>query len=392
MKRTPPLLAVFVALAAAQWEPCAPLPSPRYSGAAVALGGKIYYIGGSIAGSVKQKTVFVYDPQADTWTVGDSLPDARHRFGAAVRDSSIYVFGGWSATSNCLGTGYRYDKAARTWTPIETLPAPRASVFAAADPSLNGKVYCMGGWDGSRSYNTNFEYDPETGHWRTRAPMPTTRCEGSCVFYGYPICIGGTPDGSAMLDVVESYDAWADTWYTWVPLPAGRAAMAGVTDARCLWVIGGVGTGNVTLRDNCEIDYHAMWRDREPLPSPRRYTTACYVETDSVAHTGHIYLIGGQDSLIQPVATVLRWPAPLAVEESPAVGQMPQLPAVVLRSGMAIRSPFGARASGTLFAPDGRIVAEVTAGAACPALGAGPYFIRWQVGNRVAATRLVVVR
>ena len=54
-------------------------------------------------------------------------------------------------------------------------PTRRASLFAGA---ANGKVYAIGGWNGSSAVNAVEEYDPGTGHWTQLRPMPVPRGEG----------------------------------------------------------------------------------------------------------------------------------------------------------------------------------------------------------------------
>lgn len=374
------------------WESCAPLPAPRYSGAAVLLLGRIYYLGGSAAGGQKTRTVFVYNPQEDTWETGDSMPEARHRFGAVARDSSIYVFGGWGDGGALLNSGWRYDAGSRTWTAIETLPRPRASVFAAADPTVSGRIYCVGGWDGARAYGDNFEFDPATGHWCERAPMPTPRCEGACVQYMYPaVCVGGTSDGSTLLTTVACYDDWSDTWYTWVPSPIARMGMAAVS-ASGVGVLGGIGAGNRTLAANWRIDYHGVWEEQDSLPEPRRFLAACLVTEDTFPYPSHVYVIGGQDNLLQPSASVWRCEPRLSVEAGPSPLPSAAARACVLRPGARLPGPRDGGAEGVIYRPDGRVAARVRAGAACPALPAGTYVVCWRRGGGSSAARLIVVR
>jgi hypothetical protein len=394
MARTASVILAVVTLAAAQWawEPCAPLPESRYSGAAVALGGRVYYLGGSAAGGQKTNSVFVYHPREDSWSVGDSMPEARHRFGAVQRDSSIYVFGGWGDGGVLLNSAWRYDVGSRIWTAIETLPARRASVFAAADPTVHGKVYCIGGWDGVRAYGDNFEYDPATGHWRERAPMPTPRCEGACLAYMYPaVCVGGTSDGSTLVSTVEFYDDWDDAWYTWVPSPVARMGMAAVR-APGVRVLGGVGAGNVTLAANWRIDYHNVWEEHEPLPEPRRYLAACLCSEDTLPYLSHVYAIGGQDSLQQPSPSVWRWEPYLSVEPEQPPLRAASARARIVRPGDPLPRPAGACADGVVCDVGGRVVKTVRSGDACPNLAAGTYLVRWRRGAATSPLRLLVVR
>ena len=110
MNRAIILIGLACALASAQtWDTLAPLPAPRYSGAAVVLNDMVYYLGGSVTGGVKTASVLVYNPVADSWTLGDSMLTARHRFGAVECNASLYVFGGWGNGGELLNSAECYD-------------------------------------------------------------------------------------------------------------------------------------------------------------------------------------------------------------------------------------------------------------------------------------------
>jgi hypothetical protein len=57
------------------------------------------------------------------------------------------------------------------WTPKAALDMARNEVVAVG---LNGKVYVLGGNSIEKyDYTVNEEYDPATGKWRARAPLPS---------------------------------------------------------------------------------------------------------------------------------------------------------------------------------------------------------------------------
>lgn len=63
-----------------QWTTKAPLPRERWSGAGVAIQGKLYVIGGlshNTDGTLSVlRTTSVYDPAVDTWTKKAPLPSS----------------------------------------------------------------------------------------------------------------------------------------------------------------------------------------------------------------------------------------------------------------------------------------------------------------------------
>ena len=89
---------------------------------------------------------------------------------AAVEDR-IYVVGGFDGQTELEV----YDPTADQWS--RGAPFPR-SLHHAAAVGLDGKLWVVGGYiDGWTAADTTYEYDPATGHWRTRASM-RRRLEG----------------------------------------------------------------------------------------------------------------------------------------------------------------------------------------------------------------------
>lgn len=124
-----------------QWTAGAPLPTPRSGLAAVALGGKIYALGGQDGGR-SLAAVEVFDPQAGTWSAAPAMPEARRDLAATtLGDAAIYALGGADAgeTSNRVQV---YDAAARRWSAGPPMVAGVAGLGAA---TVAGRVYMAGG-------------------------------------------------------------------------------------------------------------------------------------------------------------------------------------------------------------------------------------------------------
>lgn len=374
--------------AAAQWQRVADLPEVRYSGALVNVGEKLYYIGGSRQGSVKMRTVFVYDVAADSWTRTDSLATARHRFGAAECRGKIYVFGGWGDGGRVLRSCEMYDTATRRWTAIESLPSGRASVFSGATQTP-ARVFCIGGWTGSiPALDDNLQYDPGTGRWTERAPMPTARCEGaSASVSGYVFCIGGTPDGSALMGKNQAYDPAQDTWLVPDSMPERRMACAAAAWGDIV-VLGGIvrqlNTSSLAQLYNARHNY---WRACESLPEPLRYLAAASAPRQSERA---LFVAGGIDIGGDPSNRVYRTQFPLGISEAGAAAAPARPVSTIARAGALLAVPRGATGR-EFFAADGSLV-EYSAGdamAAVPRVAPGVYLARWRGPGTV--TRLVVV-
>jgi N-acetylneuraminic acid mutarotase len=106
------------------WATGNPIPTGAAEGAAVATTGanapaKIYVMGGEST-YVKNGHIFgnvtnlnqVYNPDTNTWSLGEPLPTERRYFGLGNVNDTVYLLGGFPKTIDFLNTTYQY-------TPIE---------------------------------------------------------------------------------------------------------------------------------------------------------------------------------------------------------------------------------------------------------------------------------
>ncbi len=88
------------------------------------------------------------------------------------RRLSLWVMLGLLGLSLCW-MGWRSAQAvADTWTIKAPMPTPRSMLAAAA---IGGKLYAVGGDNGSTSFDTLEVYDPATDTWATKASMSGVR-------------------------------------------------------------------------------------------------------------------------------------------------------------------------------------------------------------------------
>ncbi|HEY7662663.1 MAG TPA: kelch repeat-containing protein, partial [Xanthobacteraceae bacterium] len=73
------------------WVQKTPMPAVRGEVAAAAVGGKLYALGGSVAGKAVARNE-EYDPATDRWRERAPLPQARDHLGVAVLDGKILAF------------------------------------------------------------------------------------------------------------------------------------------------------------------------------------------------------------------------------------------------------------------------------------------------------------
>jgi len=275
------------------WASAPALPAgPTQETATVAVGGKVYVIGGFNGTAGVVRSVQIYDTATCTWSLGPELPMAVHHANVADVGGTIYVLGAmttlnfraigdgwawnpatdaaWTARASMptgtergsaivgviggrviLAGGLRggavadvaaFDPATDTWdTALPPLPQPRDHACGGV---VGGKLYVAGGRRGTVGAIAGdvFEYTPGGG-WGARAAMPTPRGGTACgVIADRLIVVGGEGNPAAPSGVfpeVEAFTPATNAWEALAPMPVPRHGMgAAAWDGR-LYVPGG---------------------------------------------------------------------------------------------------------------------------------------------------------
>jgi len=196
------------------WTNKASTPTPRTFHSACALDGRIYVVGGvaaGVSGFERNPSVLdVYDPATDTWTQKAHIITPRAGAAAVAAGGRIYFIGGVTGDLHNapVTTVEEYDRATDTWTSKANMPTPRAFLSASV---VGGKIYAVGGGTWSGAFLTRLElYDPTTDAWSIGFPMPTLRGGlATSVVSGKLYAIGGTQQWYPGLGMstVEEYDS-----------------------------------------------------------------------------------------------------------------------------------------------------------------------------------------
>jgi N-acetylneuraminic acid mutarotase len=129
------------------------------------------------------------------------MPTARSFSGSTALGGKIYVVGGYNGSSY-LNTLEVYDPATDTWSTKANMPTARGYLAVGV---VNGKIYAVGGYDGNNNLSTVEEYDQVTDTWTTKQSMPTARrCLGIAPANGKIYAAGGY--NGNYLATVEEYD------------------------------------------------------------------------------------------------------------------------------------------------------------------------------------------
>ena len=175
-----------------QWTELAPMHFARGGHALVALGGRLYALGGNTSrGNVA--AVEAYDPIANTWTVIASLPSPRNHVSGFAAGGTVCVAGGRLPTTarvDCL------DPGSLAWSRPPDLPQPTSGGGAVAFD--DGNVIVVGGEDAgeSRVIDQFAVYRPGSA-WKTAGSMLSARHGFELVLFngrGWA-CGGGSAPG-----------------------------------------------------------------------------------------------------------------------------------------------------------------------------------------------------
>lgn len=292
------------------WAASAPLPTARQEMASVAVEGKIYVVGGINANWGTLKVVEAFDPETNTWSEEPPLPQPRHHLGLAAVNGKMYVIGGSSRDYpgiNVVNIVYEYDPVSGAWSTKSPMPTPR---YAHATVVLNGKIHVIGGATlPTQDLSTHEAYDPQLNSWETLAPLPVPRNHLSASVLNSRIYVVGgrrnwMEEGSAAsrnYALLHVYSPANDTWTSLPEMPMPRGALATAALDGKLYVMGGESMpSNIAqppgvFEENEVYDpVTATWSALKPMMTPRHGMTA-------VPLGGIIYVIGGGSvELLQP--------------------------------------------------------------------------------------------
>ena len=158
------------------WITCAPMSEGRATLGVANLSSKLYAIGGFSGGSILD-ICEIYDPRADTWSLGQPLKHARRDLGVACLNSrGVMLAIGGRDDRSVLNLVEAYDPrdAKRGWRDLASMQYRRQLHATVVDPSGDA-VYAIGGFDGVTAISSVEVYDVRMDKWREVAPLSTAR-------------------------------------------------------------------------------------------------------------------------------------------------------------------------------------------------------------------------
>jgi N-acetylneuraminic acid mutarotase len=158
-----------------RWSRAASLPAPRTNLAAVALGGKIYAVGG-LDPFHATNTLFVYHPSRNRWSRAAQLPEALHAVAAVAFKGELWVIGGRDLAGAVTHRVWIYNPRRDRWRAGPRMPTPMETAGAAV---AGGRIYVV-------LESVTLTYDPRTHRW-SRGPSLEVPRHALAVY-----AIGGT--------------------------------------------------------------------------------------------------------------------------------------------------------------------------------------------------------
>ncbi|XP_015518884.1 ring canal kelch homolog isoform X1 [Neodiprion lecontei] len=232
------------------------------------------------------RSVECYDFKEERWYQVSELPTRRCRAGLSVLGGRVYAVGGFNGSLR-VRTVDVYDAASDQWSACPGMEARRSTLGVAV---LGNCIYAVGGFDGSTGLNSAEVYDPRTHEWRIIAPMSTRRSSvGVGVVKGLLYAVGGYDGASRQcLSSVECYNPETDQWKA-VPEMSSRRSGAGVgvLDG-ILYAVGGHDGPLVRKSVEAFNPETNQWTSVSDMALCRR-------NAGVVALNGMLYVVGGDD-------------------------------------------------------------------------------------------------
>lgn len=232
------------------------------------------------------RSVECFDFREERWYQVAEMPTRRCRAGLAVINGRVYAVGGFNGSLR-VRTVDVYDPIIDQWSTCASMEARRSTLGVSV---LGNCICAVGGFDGSTGLNTAEMFDPRTQEWKTIAPMSTRRSSvGVGVVNGVLHAVGGYDGASRQcLSAVECYNPEMDVWTSTTDMSCRRSgAGVGVLEG-ILYAVGGH-DGPLVRKSVEAFD-----------PETRTWTsisdmTLCRRNAGVVSMSGLLYVVGGDD-------------------------------------------------------------------------------------------------
>ncbi len=217
------------------------------------------------------------EPKELVWEEKAPVSVARYAYdGVEVLDGKIYFVGGKDG-SGVKNIAERYDPVTNTWEALNSMSVARAGLASAV---LNGKLYAIGG-EGLSSVEV---FDPNTGNWTAGVALPSEVNHGTAITVSDKIyLVGGRNSLNQDINQVLSFDPSTNQWIAKANMPTARHGHKLVWFEGRIWAIG----GSINKVESYAPTTNS-WQNEVSLTTGRNWPVAWIAN-------GRIYCGGGQN-------------------------------------------------------------------------------------------------
>nr|QDK59938.1 kelch protein [Plasmodium falciparum]WOC95077.1 kelch protein K13 [Plasmodium falciparum] len=177
------------------------------------------------------------DISQQCWRMCTPMSTKKAYFGSAVLNNFLYVFGGNNYDYKALFETEVYDRLRDVWYVSSNLNIPRRNNCGVTS---NGRIYCIGGYDGSSIIPNVEAYDHRMKAWVEVAPLNTPRSSAMCVAFDNKIYVIGGTNGER-LNSIEVYEEKMNKWEQFpYALLEARSSGAAFNYLNQIYVVGGI--------------------------------------------------------------------------------------------------------------------------------------------------------
>jgi hypothetical protein len=292
------------------WVVATPDPIGRFEANGVVVDGELWVLGGFTSADLEVTTsVDIYDPASDSWRSGPTLPGAQTHFAVVAFEGDVIVSGGFtgaftSARPPTTDAVWRWSAGAGSWSMGPPLPAAGAAFEWAL---LGTALHLAGGLaaDGNSDSDAHHVWDlAGAAVWTPAVALPDARNHGGGagtggLFYAIAGRHSWNESSGDVADV-DAFDPVSGSWTSRAPIPIARSEIGGATsameDGRIL-VVGGSLAGIVPSADVLVYDPAAdAWCALPSLPGPRKGAVAARIGS-------RVVVTGGSPTSVDPSAT-----------------------------------------------------------------------------------------
>ncbi|XP_029111609.1 LOW QUALITY PROTEIN: kelch-like protein 6 [Scleropages formosus] len=210
-------------------------------------------------------------------------------FACITFQNEVYLSGGKETQHEA----WKYNAALNKWIQIEYLNNGRWRHKMAV---LAGKVYVLGGFNGTQRHSSVETYDSFHNTWTEAAPLMLSVSSFATASHNNKLyVIGGGPNGKLATDKTQCFDPCTNKWTLRSPMPTEAKCINAVTFKDCIYVAGGAMKALY-----CYNPLEDTWSMVTQFSHER---ASCGL----AACNDKLFITGGRDERNQVIATVLCW-------------------------------------------------------------------------------------